>query len=174
MGIFDEIGKELEKAFGHTNSNSNNLPLVKKALKIQEEYNENIQYLNQLDLRNKSGEMDQSTYESLKDEYGKNSTYLLTQITKYQTEYDEIRSKAESIINRVSFERSEISRNLGVLLEEFSKSIITEKEYKQQKNELEVKIKKLDNNLIKAKKTISQLEKVKPIFDTLKENTKTT
>jgi|ADurb_Oil_01_Slu_FD_contig_91_247484_length_1208_multi_3_in_0_out_0_1 chromosome segregation ATPase len=167
MGFFDDIGRELDKALGQNNSSSGNISLVNKTLKIQKEFEETEHYLNQLNTRYKEGDIEIETYNSLKEEYEKKRGHLLEQVRKYQDEFEKVFFESESIVKRVSFEKSEISRNIVKLSDEFAKSNILEKEYKKSKQELEIKSKKLDQDLIKAKKAITQLEKVKPIFDAL-------
>ncbi len=167
MGFFDNIGKELDKALGQTNTSSGNISLVNKTLKIQKEFDETEHYLNQLNARYTDGEIEQETYESLKDDYEKKRLYLLDQVRKYKEEFEKLHFESESIVKRVGFEKSEISRNIVKLSDDFAKSIISEKEFKNSKQELENKSKKLDQNLLKSKKTLTELEKVKPIFNAL-------
>ena len=75
------------------------------------------------------GDIEIETYNSLKEEYEKKRGHLLEQVRKYQDEFEKVFFESESIVKRVSFEKSEISRNIVKLSDEFAKSNILEKEY---------------------------------------------
>lgn len=166
MGIFDDIGKEIDKAM---NPKSATIPsYISKIKPIKTEYDETVYYINQLEKKKQDNAIDEETYQSLSLEYRQKQSSLLSKLDQYYEKFTTDKTESESTIKRSSFEKGEINNQLAKNTEEFSNDIISDAEYRKKKIELEQKSKKVDIQLEKAKKTLKQIDGLSELFSDYK------
>ncbi|MBE9593760.1 MAG: hypothetical protein IMF19_09795, partial [Proteobacteria bacterium] len=114
-------------------------------------------YLSKVEDTMAKGEIKEEIYNDLKRRYQAELQTINESLERLYKELNALKTTLESEIERFEAETTIISSSSDELTDMYSKALIPEPEYKKQKKELDAKLKSVEAEIEKRKKTLGHL-----------------
>ena len=114
-------------------------------------------YLSKVEDSMAKGEIKEEIYNDLKRRYQSELQSITEKLDRLYKEAKALKTTLESEIERFEAERNVASASLNELTDLYSKALMPEEDYKSQKKELDAKLREIEREIEKRKKTLEYL-----------------
>jgi predicted nucleic acid-binding Zn-ribbon protein len=120
-------------------------------------------YLSKVEDSMAKGEINEGVYNDLKRKYQSELQSINERLERLNNEAMALKTTLQSEIERFEAERSVASASLNDLMDLYSKALMPEGDYKNQKKEMDAKLKEIEREIGKRKKTLEYLSFIQEV-----------